>query len=271
MQIKVWELHKLVKEHREHAETVNKFSTQSYALDQHTKKLKLHILRVRNAHAEISLLSDELRTQVERLRGFIQKLQAAENGALQYSIPRAAGIEHWQQRQDNHTDILREMVGQCEARLQEYGVHIQELYRKVVPSRGTGDEAREGRDEFSRQVTPDQLATLIRLQNDALLKVAAQVAGMHEMVERLRSEWNSRTGQDPFVELDRVNAENEEQKRKMTRMVIRSSQESLTQESLTSFQVGYSASLIPASFGQRASANIAAPSPFTYSIDGPTT
>jgi len=72
-------------------------------------------------------------------------------------------------------------------------------------------------------------------------------------------------------ELDRVNAENEEQKRKMTRMVIRSSQESLTQESLTSFQVGYSASLIPASFGQRASANIAAPSPFTYSIDGPTT
>jgi len=37
MQIKVWELHKLVKEHREHAETVNKFSTQSYALDQHTK------------------------------------------------------------------------------------------------------------------------------------------------------------------------------------------------------------------------------------------
>lgn len=105
---------------------------------------------MRNAHAEISLLSDELRTQVERLRGFIQKLQAAENGALQYSIPRAAGIEHWQQRQDSHTDILREMVGQCEARLQEYGVHIQELYRKVVPSRGTGDEAREGRDEFSR-------------------------------------------------------------------------------------------------------------------------
>lgn len=50
----------------------------------------------------------------------------------------------------------------------------------------------------NRQVTPDQLATLIRLQNDALLKVAAQVAGMHEMVERLRSEWNSRTGQDPF-------------------------------------------------------------------------
>ena len=37
MQMKVWELHKLVKEHREHAETVSKFSTQSYALDQHTK------------------------------------------------------------------------------------------------------------------------------------------------------------------------------------------------------------------------------------------
>ena len=28
----------------------------------------------------------------------------------------------------------------------------------------------------NRQVTPDQLATLIRLHNDALLKVAAQVA-----------------------------------------------------------------------------------------------
>ena len=57
----------------------------------------------------------------------------------------------------------------------------------------------------NRQVTPDQLATLIRLQNDALLKVAAQVAGMHEMVERLRSEWNSRTGQDPFeVSVDHV-------------------------------------------------------------------
>jgi hypothetical protein len=49
-----------------------------------------------------------------------------------------------------------------------------------------------------REFTPDQLATLIRLQNDALLKVAAQVAVVHEMVERLRSEWNSRTGQDPF-------------------------------------------------------------------------
>lgn len=57
----------------------------------------------------------------------------------------------------------------------------------------------------NRQVTPDQLATLIRLQNDALLKVAAQVANVHEMVERLRSEWNSRTGQDPFeVSVDHV-------------------------------------------------------------------
>eukprot|EP00624_Nannochloropsis_granulata_P004119 evm.model.NODE_30747_length_47682_cov_25.534710.6 len=114
------------------------------------QKLKLDILRVRNAHAEISLVSDELRKQVERLRGFIQKLQAAESGALQYSMPRAAGIELWQQRQDNHTDILREMVGQCEARLQEYDAHIQELYRKVVPSRGTGDEALGGRDGLSR-------------------------------------------------------------------------------------------------------------------------
>ena len=49
-----------------------------------------------------------------------------------------------------------------------------------------------------RQITPDQLAALVRLQNDALFKVAAQVASVHEMVERVRSEWNSRAGQDPF-------------------------------------------------------------------------
>lgn len=29
-------------------------------------------------------------------------------------------------------------------------------------------------------------------------QVAGQVAVVHEMVERLRSEWDSRTGQDPF-------------------------------------------------------------------------
>ena len=35
--------------------------------------------------------------------------------------------------------------------------------------------------------------------------MAAQGAGVHEMVERLRSEWNSRTGQDPFeVSVDHV-------------------------------------------------------------------
>ena len=104
---------------------------------------------MQNAHAEISLVSDELRKQVDRLRGFIQKLQAAESGAL-YAMPRAAGMELWQQQQDSHADILREMVGQCEARLQEYDAHIQELYRKVVPSRGAGDRGGGGRDGFSR-------------------------------------------------------------------------------------------------------------------------
>lgn len=113
------------------------------------QKLKLDILRVQNAHVEISLVSDELRKQVDRLRCFIQKLQAAESGAL-YAMPQAAGMELWQQQQDSHVDILREMVGQCEARLQEYDAHIQELYRKVVPSRGAGDRGGGGRDGFSR-------------------------------------------------------------------------------------------------------------------------
>lgn len=114
------------------------------------QKLKLDILRVQNAHAEISLVSDELRKQVERLRGLIQKLQAAESGAVQYAMPRAAGMELWQQQQDSHADILREIVGQCEARLQKYDAHIQELYRKVVPSRGGGERGGGGRDGFSR-------------------------------------------------------------------------------------------------------------------------
>lgn len=114
----------------------------------HQQKLKLDILRVQNAHAEISLVSSEVRKQVERLRGFIHKLQAAESGALQYAMPRAAGMELWQQQQDSHADILREIVGQCEARLQEYDAHIQELYCKLVPSRGAGGGG--GRDGFSR-------------------------------------------------------------------------------------------------------------------------
>jgi hypothetical protein len=114
------------------------------------QKLKLDILRVQNAHAEISLVSDELRKQVGRLRGFITKLQAAESGAAQFAVPRAAGMELWQQQQDSHADILREVVGQCEARLQEYDAHIQELYRKVVPTRGARDRAGGGRDGVSR-------------------------------------------------------------------------------------------------------------------------
>jgi hypothetical protein len=71
-------------------------------------------------------------------------------------------------------------------------------------------------------------------------------------------------------ELDRVNAEIEEQKRKMARLVVRSSQESLAQQSLTFSQVDSSASSTQASFGQRPSANTAAPSPFTSFFAGPT-
>ncbi len=149
------------------------------------------------------MASGQLRKQVERLRSYIHKLQAAESGVVQYAVPRGS-LELWQQQQDSHAEILKEMVGQFEGRLLEYDSHIQELYRKVVPSRAPGTLAaagharREAANGSSRQITPDELATLIRLQNDALLKVAAQVAGVHDMVERLRSEWNSRTGQDPF-------------------------------------------------------------------------
>ncbi|EWM28241.1 hypothetical protein Naga_100004g159 [Nannochloropsis gaditana] len=191
------------------------------------QRLKLDILRVQNSHAEISLVASELRKQVEQLRGFTQKLQAAENGALQYGTPRAAGVETLRQSQQSHASILKEIAIQCEARLQEYDAHIQELYHKVVASRTVGGS--DGFGGLSREFTPDQLATLIRLQNDALLKVAAQVAVVHEMVERLRSEWNSRTGQDPFQEMDRLAAQNEERKRKTNRLMIRSPQEQLRQ------------------------------------------
>ena len=37
MQQKVWEAHRLVMEHRKHAEAISRFSTQDYGLDQHTK------------------------------------------------------------------------------------------------------------------------------------------------------------------------------------------------------------------------------------------
>jgi hypothetical protein len=40
MQQKIWETHKLIMQHRQHAETVSKFSTQDYGLDQHTKVRK---------------------------------------------------------------------------------------------------------------------------------------------------------------------------------------------------------------------------------------
>lgn len=50
---------------------------------------------------------------------------------LQYTTPRAS-LELWQQQQDEHTQILKEMVCQFEVRLVEYDSHIQELYRKVV-------------------------------------------------------------------------------------------------------------------------------------------
>lgn len=104
LQQKIWEIHRLVTEHRRHADTVSRFSTQDYGLDQHTKvrerkgkgtgtpslslltppfpdatttlqKLKLNILRVQNSHSEISLAAGELRKQVERLRSYIHKIQ----------------------------------------------------------------------------------------------------------------------------------------------------------------------------------------------------
>ena len=169
MQQKIFEAHRLVMEHRRHAEGVGRFSTQAQGsgLEQHTKKLNLDIQRVQNAHAELALSAEELRKQEEWLRGHIQKLQAAESGLPQY------------------------------------------------PG-GGGERRGEGK------VTPDQLAVLIRLQNDALLKVAAQVAGVHEMVERVRSEWTSRAGSDLFEELDRLAEEEEERKRKAARLVLSS-------------------------------------------------
>lgn len=148
--------------------------------------------------------------------------------------------------------------------------------------------------------------------------MAAQVAGVHEMVERLRSEWNSRTGQDPFEvsaaalclwtylaglknkgsvslkslptlmlcypptsltsschlsphqELDRVHAENEERKRKTTRLVVRSGQElPQQQQSLNFLQVGNAPSSTPASFAQLPSSTVAAPPPFASTFVAP--
>ncbi len=226
MQQKIFEAHRLIVEHRRDAEGVGRFSTQDYGLEQHTKKLKLDILRVQNAHSELALAAGELRKQVERLRGYIQKLQAAESGLSQYAGGGARGsggggsAELWQQQQqqDSHAEILREVVVGFEARLVQYDAHIQDLYRKVVSAHGHGHG--HGQGPGQEQVTPDQLATLIRLQNNALLKVAAQVAGVHEMVERVRSEWTSRAGQDPFEELDRLAAEEEERKRKAARLVV---------------------------------------------------
>lgn len=236
MQQKIFQAHWLIMEHRRHAEGVGKFSTQDSGLEQHTKKLKLDILRVQNAHSELALAAGELRKQVEWLRGHIQKLQAAESGLPQYPSGGAgaggrggggSSAELWQQQQqDSHAEILREMVGQFEARLSQYDAHIQDLYRKVVSAHGGGAGAAGGgerRGGGEGQVTPDQLAVLIRLQNDALLKVAAQVAGVHEMVERVRSEWTSRAGSDLFEELDRMAEEEEERKRKAARLVVPSS------------------------------------------------
>ena len=37
MQLRVWELHKLVRQHREYADSLNKFTTPSYSLDRFTK------------------------------------------------------------------------------------------------------------------------------------------------------------------------------------------------------------------------------------------
>lgn len=127
--------------------------------------------------------------------------------------------------------------------------------------------------------------------------MAAQVAGVHEMVERLRSEWNSRTGQDPFEvsagcvflearkegacrsilseyplithqELDRANAENEERKRKTTRLVVRSGQDLVPRQSSSFLQIANAPSTAPASFGQLPSAT---PSPFASSFAAPAT
>jgi hypothetical protein len=233
MQQKIFEAHRLIMEHRRHVEGVGRFSTQDYGLEQHTKKLKLDILRVQNAHSELALAAAELRKQVERLRGYIQKLQAAESGLPQYSASSGRGAmgggsaELWQQQQqDSHAEILREVVGQFEARLAQYDAHIQDLYRKVVSAHGSGGGSGGAGGQGQEQVTPDQLAALIRLQNDALLKVAAQVAGVHEMVERVRSEWTSRAGADPFEELDILAAEEEERKRRAARLVVPSSSSS---------------------------------------------
>ena len=74
----------------------------------------------------------------DRLIRFYILLQTAETGMLQYTTPRASQ-ELWQQQQDEHSQILKEMVGHFEVRLVEYDGHIQDLYRKVVHGRGRGN------------------------------------------------------------------------------------------------------------------------------------
>jgi type IV secretory pathway component VirB8 len=44
-------------------------------LYRHMQKLKVDILRVQNAHTEIALVAEELKKDVDRLRGYVQKIQ----------------------------------------------------------------------------------------------------------------------------------------------------------------------------------------------------
>lgn len=70
-------------------------------------------------------------------------------------------------------------------------------------------------------------------------------------------------------ELDRVNAENKERKRKTTRLVVRSAQDLLPPQHL---QIGNAPSTAPASFGQQQpTATLTAPSPFASSFAAPVT
>lgn len=63
---------------------------------------------------------------------------STQRGDMQtpYQVSLRSGQDQWQLQQDAHTRILQEMVEGFEARLGEYDMHIQELYRKLVPGKG---------------------------------------------------------------------------------------------------------------------------------------
>ena len=108
---------------------------------------------MQNAHSELGLAASELRKDVERLRGYLQRLQqAGDNGYGGSGVGAGAGGSGQQlapgagasQEAGGYTEILREMVGQFEARLAEYDSHVHELYRKVVPARAAAEGPRGG-------------------------------------------------------------------------------------------------------------------------------